>query len=659
MLFKRSTLLTGFLFCIINCVISQNTLSAYVHLIDSLRNLTASGIADSVKMKSFLALGQIYIDIDNDTSMLFAQKAYQLSLQNKSEEYQGQCLDFMGAVALRRGNTDLAIDYLMKGLSIFESRKESRYIIVAKRNLAGVYKSQHDFIKAREYYAGALEIVPRTSLDSLFYSWALMDFGDLLMSLHLTDSALDYSQRSYDMAMKIQIPYARKYVPIALNTMGRIYQENGKNTQALENYRQAVQIAFSNANLQAAADNYMALALLFKRLNVTDSGFYYAKKSFFLARQVNNPQAIELSSGYLKDYFKNHKLLDSAFIYQEIMALAKDSLLNMEKIRQVQNISFNEQLKQEEIKSQLLAYRNNAKVYILLSGLLIALGISMILLRNNRQKQKGKIVIEKAYADLKSTQAQLLQAEKMASLGELTAGIAHEIQNPLNFVNNFSEVNRELLAEMNEEILSGNYEEVRVIMKDLLDNEEKINHHGKRADSIVKGMLQHSQSSTGIKEQTDINALSDEYLRLAYHGLRAKDKSFNATMQTDFDKTITNIFIVPQDISRVLLNLYNNAFYAVNEKKRESRDGYEPVVSVTTRKTGNKVEIRVRDNGNGIGQKVKDKIFQPFFTTKPTGQGTGLGLSLSYDIVKANGGEIKVETKEGDFTEFVVQIPVA
>jgi signal transduction histidine kinase len=245
----------------------------------------------------------------------------------------------------------------------------------------------------------------------------------------------------------------------------------------------------------------------------------------------------------------------------------------------------------------------------------------------------------------------------MASLGELTAGIAHEIQNPLNFVNNFSEVNKELLTELNEEIEKGNYDEVKTIAKDISDNEEKIRHHGKRADAIVKGMLQHSGSSSGQKEPTDINALADEYLRLAYHGLRAKDKSFNATMKTDFDENIGNINIIPQDIGRVVLNLINNAFYAVDEKKKSGIENYEPTVSVSTKKNNGKVEIKVNDNGNGIPQKVLDKIFQPFFTTKPTGQGTGLGLSLSYDIVKAHGGDLKVETKEGEGSEFNIILP--
>lgn len=277
--------------------------------------------------------------------------------------------------------------------------------------------------------------------------------------------------------------------------------------------------------------------------------------------------------------------------------------------------------------------------------------------------------LEHTLVELKATQAQLIQSEKMASLGELTAGIAHEIQNPLNFVNNFSEVNSELITEMKTALANGDVTEAVSIAKDIDENEKKIIYHGKRADAIVKGMLQHSRSSSGVKEPTDINALCDEYLRLAYHGLRAKDKGlpagqagFNATMKTDFDNTIGNINIIPQDIGRVVLNLLTNAFYAVNEKKKQASGHYEPTVSISTKRIplpGNtgaaKVEIKVSDNGNGIPKMIADKIFQPFFTTKPTGQGTGLGLSMSYDIVtKGHAGNLKVESKEGEGSQFII-----
>jgi two-component system NtrC family sensor kinase len=305
-------------------------------------------------------------------------------------------------------------------------------------------------------------------------------------------------------------------------------------------------------------------------------------------------------------------------------------------LAEVQTLSAQNLLKEQE-KQQILADQN-------------------MLLETQVNERTSEL--NQSLTHLKQTQTQLIQSEKMASLGELTAGIAHEIQNPLNFVNNFSEVNRELIQELKNEILLDNKQEALSITNYIDNNEEKIYQHGKRADAIVKGMLQHTRSSSGQKEPTDINALADEYLRLSYHGIRAKDNSFNATLQTHFDTSIGKINITPQDIGRLLLNLYNNAFYAVTEKKKQKPDNYEPTVSVISKKKDNKITISVKDNGNGIPQKVVDKIFQPFFTTKPTGQGTGLGLSLSYDIVKAHGGEIKVDTKENEGSEFIIELPL-
>ena len=272
------------------------------------------------------------------------------------------------------------------------------------------------------------------------------------------------------------------------------------------------------------------------------------------------------------------------------------------------------------------------------------------------------LALNKSLNELRAAQAQLVQSEKMASLGELTAGIAHEIQNPLNFVNNFSEVSKELLEEMLEELQKGDMEEVDAIANDVILNLEKILHHGKRADGIVKGMLLHSRNNSGKKELTDINQLVDEYLRLAYHGLRAKDKSFNAALNTNFDTAIGKLKVVPQDIGRVILNLITNAFHACDDKKKllsEKGDTeFQPTVNVKTKKLKQHIEICVADNGNGIPNKIIDKIFQPFFTTKPTGEGTGLGLSLSYDIVTAHGGELIVKTKEEAGTEFIISLPI-
>ena len=384
---------------------------------------------------------------------------------------------------------------------------------------------------------------------------------------------------------------------------------------------------------------------------------------------TNNSAAGEsFSADLLKSCYEKSGNLDSAYRYLKIKDSLNSLIQEHSNAIEIQQFRFDQQLNRKEQESAriLQAQKNRDKMllYVFVTALCFLIIIAGIQWRNNKQKKKANTLlqhqkekVESTLTELKSTQAQLVQSEKMASLGELTAGIAHEIQNPLNFVNNFSEVNKELIEDLKEEAKAGNNKEVITIADDISANEEKINHHGKRADAIVKNMLQHSRTSTGQKEPTDINAFADEYLRLSYHGMRAKDKTFNAIMKTDFDHSIGKINIIPQDMGRVLLNLYNNAFYAVAEKAKQLADSYEPMISVSTKKINNKVELTVKDNGNGIPQKIVDKIFQPFFTTKPTGEGTGLGLSLSYDIIKAHGGEIKVASKEGEGTELIIQLP--
>jgi C4-dicarboxylate-specific signal transduction histidine kinase len=302
-------------------------------------------------------------------------------------------------------------------------------------------------------------------------------------------------------------------------------------------------------------------------------------------------------------------------------------------------------------------------MYSLITGILIFIFLAIILWRTSRQRKAANVLLshqkeelERAVECLKNTQRQLIQAEKMAAFGELTAGIAHEIQNPLNFVNNFAEVNTELNAEGRDALQSRNWEGAEEILNILADNNNKIILHGKRAESIVKGMLEHSRASMGHKESIDVNMLTDEYLRVSYQGFKAKDKSFSARVETDYDTAIGNIEIVPQDLGRVLLNIFNNAFYTVNKKSREVNGDFEPTVSVCTTKRKGEVEIHIKDNGEGISEDIRDKVFQPFFTTKPAGQGIGLGLSLAYDIIRAEGGDIRLKTKEGEGTEFVIQL---
>jgi two-component system, NtrC family, sensor kinase len=361
----------------------------------------------------------------------------------------------------------------------------------------------------------------------------------------------------------------------------------------------------------------------------TNLGSIYA--SFRLPAFLNNI--------YIRDAIFNLGIVLEALPFSILLALeyARTNRSLKDRIVEVEQLS-QKTLAQEQEKQQILTAQKEVL---------------------EQQVTQRTAELKQSLHNLKATQVQLIQSEKMASLGELTAGIAHEIQNPLNFVNNFSETNAELLEELEQELNEGNLDEAKTIAKNVKENEQKISNHGRRADSIVKNMLQHSRSSKGERQPTDINALVDEYLRLAYHGLRAKDKSFNADFNTAFDERIGKINIVPQEIGRVLLNLFNNAFYAVHEQLKKLGTGYEPRVVVSTERTDDTVEITVKDNGMGISKNLQDKIFQPFFTTKPTGDGTGLGLSLSYDIVKAHGGQLKVESDEGQGTAFIISLPLS
>ncbi len=467
-----------------------------------------------------------------------------------------------------------------------------------------------------------------------------MQLGDSYQRLGRLDSAKSYE--------KILLRYADKYGSFSTDLANNSYRVAGNIALQENRYEDAIRYFH-------LAHEAIGLAQVYQLLNRSDSAIFYAEQSLQGGYKLKMPILIQPAAKILAEEYADSNP-SVANKYLNIYINSRDSLFGSEKLKALEMVNLSEQENKFESEKKQTASKNLILMGTLLSVLLIVTIASFLLWRNNRFKQMANAKMEKAYHELKAAQSQLIQSEKMASLGELTAGIAHEIQNPLNFVTNFSEVNRELISELVEEVNKGNTEEVKALANDIKENSEKINHHGKRADAIVKGMLQHSRSSSGIKEPTDINELCDEYLRLSYHGLRAKDKSFNATIKTDFDKNIGNINIIPQDIGRVILNLLTNAFYAAplppegGFKHPEYK--HEPTVWVSTKKIGDKVEIKVRDNGPGIPKKILDKIFQPFFTTKPTGQGTGLGLSLSYDIIKAHGGELKVETKvaEGSST---------
>ncbi|MDN3657280.1 ATP-binding protein [Ferruginibacter paludis] len=534
--------------------------------------------------------------------------------------------------------------------------------------------------------------------------WKLLELnklGDLNADIGNYSTAINYYKHSFSDSQKNDLnatlaqtfalnkqfdsatKYFNLYIPDTIKQRDlRFYLAfSGEFYSSMNNYNKALPdlLRSLHYNRQSKDANQIMRLLIdiagacFALQNI-DAALSYAQEAFAMANQTGAKQVIRDASKIISSVYEYRNRPDSAYRYYKRYVTINDSIVNNKLKGQLASYDFEQRIellnKQQELQ-QLQLQKQVLQKYFLLAGIAVFFLIAFMLWRNNLHRKKAyaslqtqkkqtdfqKLKVEEAFDELKSAQLQLVQREKMASLGELTAGIAHEIQNPLNFVNNFSDVNKELLEEMKDEMGKGNLEDANSLANDIIANEEKINHHGKRADAIVKGMLQHSRSSSGQKEPTDINALCDEYLRLSYHGLRAKDKSFNADFKTDFDESIGKINIIPQDIGRVLLNIINNAFYAVNEKQKAADKNYKPLVSIKTKRIGDTIEINVEDNGNGIPQNIINKIFQPFFTTKPTGQGTGLGLSLSYDIIKAHGGEIKMDSKENDGTIFTILLP--
>jgi len=442
--------------------------------------------------------------------------------------------------------------------------------------------------------------------------------------------------------------------------------------RALEYFHLAADADLKAGNLASLAGDYDAMVTYYLSLKQADSSLYYAKKDQALLHNT----AKGIGNAY-NELYKSYELkhqTDSAYKYMGLALAANNSsaAATTKSLVDFQKLSFKSQLRLQALEKEQEQTQSRVRTYALSSAIGVFMLLAIVFWRNNRQKQKANLLLSEqkeeietqrdnlgqALQELKVTQTQLIQSEKMASLGELTAGIAHEIQNPLNFVNNFSEVSKELMDELREELGKGDTKEVDVISQDVIQNLEKIVHHGKRADAIVKGMLQHSQSGSGVKEPTNINALAEECMRLAYHGLRAKDKSFNAELITNLDETLPKMNVIPQDMVRVMLNLFNNAFYAVNQKVKTAGADYKAEVSLTISAENNHVIIKVKDNGIGISDAIKDKIMQPFFTTKPTGEGTGLGLSLTYDmVVKGHVGTIQVNSVEGEGSEFIIQLP--
>ncbi len=648
--------------------------------VDSLTSALKNAPDDTLKMIALFNLATYYGESNRDSCLFFADQGISIAKKINQPLWVAHFLtEYQSFVAMKDGNLPLSFKLANEALELVKDRKNENNVYIPKdyeftdphkyrlsqvgytiHQLGNIYLYGGNSKKAIEQYKEEIRIFESLgSKQAMALVQGTMNIGYIYGVDNKLDSALIYDNEALQYA---NLTGWKLYNGLILVHIADVFQKRNMTDSARYYYWQSLRESREQKNKSTEVLSLMDLATLYKSLHQADSLRYYATLAFQQSGILNSAIEISRSANLLADAWKIYGNSDSAYTYLNLSKRISDSLNanGIEKLTQFQNIYFEDQLKLEKAAQEAEMSSYKIRTISLIAGLVLLSALAFIFYRNNRQKQKANNVLQKTLTNLKSTQTQLIQSEKMASLGELTAGIAHEIQNPLNFVNNFSEVNNELIEEVKSQKSKLKNEELDELLNNIYQNNEKINQHGQRAADIVKGMLQHSRTSTGQKEPTDINALCDEYLRLAYHGLRAKDKSFNAKFETDFDPSFPKINVVPQDIGRVILNLINNAFYAVNEKAKSlmpNAESYEPTVVVSTKNLGDKVEVKVKDNGNGISEKIKDKIFQPFFTTKPTGQGTGLGLSLSYDIVKAHGGEIKVESANGAGTEFTVLLP--
>ncbi len=690
---KRALLFTvALLFC-------TPALRSQTPYLDSLRNEIKQSSDDTLRLACMYLICSQFSESNPDSSLNYGEKALALSEKLNFKLSQAFVLGTIGYAQMNKGLYSKSLQSYISGielandpaveknilpkkfLALFGSHRLTNTINFRKSTLGflheflgilyentGEFNKELEELRIAKDYAEDLgdEIV----LGEIYYI-----LGRAYLSQNKPDSGLVYEKKAYDM-----IVGTPNYDPSGVFlTIGKCYVALGKPELARDYLREALRYSLINSYLRGQIAAELLLADISNQRGEKDSALYFERHALSLAKKLNVPDLLLRSYSSLAGFYNTNRQYDSTAKYQALIIKLKDSIFNSKQIQEFQHVGFEEQQRQQELALAKKTYRNQLRTYGLVLGLLIFLLVAVLLWRNNRTKEKAYALLKKqkqetdfqknkaeeTLEELKSTQSQLVQREKMASLGELTAGIAHEIQNPLNFVNNFSDINTELLNELKNgpmlKLDGQDKADATTIIEDLAQNLEKINHHGRRADAIVKGMLQHSRTSSGHKEPTDINALAEEYLRLSYHGLRSKDKSFNAELKTNFDERIGKVNLIPQDIGRVLLNMYNNAFYEINEKKKLAGADYTPILSVSTKLDaahGGNLLITIKDNGPGISDKILDKIFQPFFTTKPPGEGTGLGLSLSYDIIKAHGGKLDVETKEGEGTNFVITLPI-
>jgi two-component system, NtrC family, sensor kinase len=632
---------------------------------------------DTVRIDLLYKLSESYRAVEPYQSVSYLREALAIARKIKHQQHEF-------GVGITLVYLYMEIGESVKSIEVAQSLLNLPFIEGVQRDMALAfisfnYKAQGDLDKALDYALQANRVVHKENLQGIVGGpWNL---GDIYYKKNQLDSALKYGNIAFNLLNQTPEWVQAQFTPMITGLLNNIYINLNQQDSARYYSRYAYHFVFSSASSNIStiaaneAESQLGLAKCFEKWGPLDSAYWYGKKGYERANSIHNYDLMQQCAYLLKSAYEKSKQYPQALKYYDLAIAAKDSLQGVDKVKKTQAMHYDYQLKEQQLddlKKQ-LSLKSRIRLLGLFALFFVLFAIFLYRSVHLRKKtirtlnEQNKLIEEQkkelhGYLDeLKEKQTQLIHAEKMASLGELTAGIAHEIQNPLNFVNNFSELNAELIEELkNEQAKSIRNGPLELETLDTLEeNSKKILLHGKRAESIVRSMLEHSQTKPGEKTETNINTLTEEYLKLSYHAIRAKDKSINVNLITDLDPAIPNLKIIPADIGRVLINIFTNAFYSMNEKKSKSDESYSPSLSIRSLIHGKSADLIIKDNGLGIPEAVRSKIFQPFFTTKPTGNGTGLGLSLSYDIItKAHGGSISVESEEGKYCTFIINLPL-
>lgn len=647
----------------------------------------ARQLADRVgEGQSLLRLSNLYRrQTDYAMARSYAQQALTLFARRSDGRGQGKAWLQLSLIAYVQGNPTSALAAALKGLSLAERTNDLQTQTRLQSTVGSIYCDMGNYAEALPALRNALKNGERTG-DKQVVLLALSSQGNAYQKLKDWPQALFYHQQALQLSRQLGDASSET---VDETNLAEVYGLQGNQAEALAHGRRARQLVRATHDSYNLPSVELMLARGFVLAHQPDSALLLARHALQLSQQSRSNENIRNAADILALAHAQRRDYAKAYRYRNLQMAYNDTLSGEDTQRRTSALRYGYELDKKQAQIVLLkkdreiaaqkAYRQRQQLLAVLAGLGGVVLVVALLLRNiflkqraNRHLNEKNVQIaahrddlDRTLTELQSTQDQLVQREKMASLGELTAGVAHEMQNPLNFVTNFADLSVELVAELEAELAkeplsAAGGPAIGALVQALAQNQAKIHQHGHRADRIVKNMLEHARASSGQRQPTDLNALADEYLHLAYHGWRAKNKDFNAELVTDFDPRLGPVPVVPQDLSRVLLNLFTNAFYAVAEKSKTAGPAYRPVVAVATRRAGGSVCLRVRDNGAGVPAAVREKIFQPFFTTKPTGEGTGLGLSLSYDIVtKGHGGTLAVDSQDGEFTEFTVRLPAA